>query len=230
MRTLCCWGLVAVFTLAAIDADAARRKRRRRRQVAKGTITLVTTAVEASVYLDGKLWGKTPLKPLKITPGRYRLTVKKLGYLEFEQEIEVAARRITTLRAQLLPYAGVLRVMSTEPGAKVYVDGIERGPAPTRLELRVGEHEVTVKSETREIRKTVLAVAGQEVTVALEAEEVGLDDLALAPLAPTDAPSPEPAPNPDDTLGDLALAPIAADAPATEDDLALVEPPSREST
>lgn len=217
MRAFLTYGLIAVFLLLAVDADAARRRKKRKRRGSKGTIELVTATEGASVYLDGKLWGKTPLKALKIAPATYTVTVKKLGHLEFEQKVKVERKKTVTVRAQLLPYAGVVRVSSSLPGAKVFVDGTDRGSAPARFELRAGEHEVVIQAGEQTLTRSITAVAGEEIQIAATFEEstavaeagtadedLALAPLALAPLAPTAGP--------------------AASASAGEDDLALVAP------
>ncbi|MEO1172464.1 MAG: PEGA domain-containing protein, partial [Myxococcota bacterium] len=178
--------LVAVIVLGALDAEAARRKRRKRR-AKKGIIQVLSPVAGASVYLDGKLWGTTPLSPLRISPRVYRVTVKKLGFLEFEKPLAVKAGLKSTLEAKLLPAAGVLDIKAGVP-ARVLVDGVDRGETPLRLELPVGEHEVVVVAGSREERKMVRAVAGEEVAMGAFGDS---SDLGLA-LTPLDQTPPEP--------------------------------------
>ncbi len=220
MRAFLTYSLIAAFVLVAFDADAARKRRKRSKRGPKGTITLVTATEGASVYLDGKLWGKTPLKPLKIAPSTYKVTVKKLGHLEFEQKIKVEKKKTVTVRAPLLPYAGVVSVSSPLSGAKVYVDGLERGPVPARFELKVGAHDVVVKAEGKEFRQELTAVAGEEVEVAATFETEDDAGLALAPLAPVVGSG---AGAGGDELGLELVPPSAGDGEGAED-LSLVAP------
>lgn len=173
--------LAAVVLFCAFEADAARRKRRKRR-AKKGVIHIVSPVDGASVYLDGKLWGTTPLSPLRINARSYRVTVKKLGYLEFEQRLVVKAGLKSTLEAKLLPVAGVIDVSAGE-SARVLVDGVDRGETPLRVELPVGDHEIVVVAGSREERKVVKAVAGQVIAIAAFGGAPDADlDLALTPL------------------------------------------------
>ncbi|MEL6339730.1 MAG: PEGA domain-containing protein [Myxococcota bacterium] len=199
--------LIAVILGAAVDADAARRKKRRgKRRARKGRIEVVTPVKGASVFLDGKLWGKTPLKSLRLVEKRYRVRVEKPGYLEFEQRVLVKAGQRVKVTPQLLPIAGVLRVSSTKSPATVFVDGDERGEAPLELELPVGSHEVRIVFGEEVFTEKVVAEAGEvyelEGFAAPSEDEDG--GLALAPI---------------DDDGDLALV-----APESEDGLALVAP------
>lgn len=216
MRAVLTIAVILAFLGSSLDAEAARKRRRKRKRGGKGTIELITATEGASVYLDGKLWGKTPLKPLKITPATYTVTVKKLGHLEFEQKVQVERKKTATVRAKLLPYAGVLEVSAVASGARLYVDGMERGPLPARLELKAGAHDIVVKADGQEFRERVDAVAGEVLTVTAVFEE----ESALA-AAPTETEVEE------DEGGELALAPIAqAPAPAADEDdgLDLVAP------
>lgn len=199
--------LIAVILGAAVDADAARRKKRRgKRKARKGRIEVVTPVEGVSVFLDGKLWGKTPLKSLRLIERRYRVRVEKPGYLEFEQRIRVRAGQKVQVRPELLPIAGVLQVSSTKSPSTVFVDGEERGETPLELELPVGSHKVRI-------------VFGDEVFVEKVRAEAGEVYLLEAFAAPSE-----------DEDGGLALAPIDGDgdlalvAPESEDGLALVAP------
>ena len=68
-----------------------------------GKVSLTTTD-GAEVYVDGSFKGTTPLaKPLEIPVGRHKLTIKKLGFNTWDNEIVVDANRTLPLNVILSP-------------------------------------------------------------------------------------------------------------------------------
>jgi PEGA domain-containing protein len=61
---------------------------------------------------------------------------------------------------------GTLSVTSTPPGARVVVDGKPRGVTPLELsDVSPGRHEVALKSDAGEVRRTIAVAAGKTVTI-----------------------------------------------------------------
>src|SRR5687768_3108614 len=72
-----------------------------------GSVQIQSDLVGASVQLDSKDIGKTPLPNLgvvgKLTLGKHRLRVEASGYSPFEEEVEVRFQKVSQVVVRLLP-------------------------------------------------------------------------------------------------------------------------------
>ncbi|MEM7246818.1 MAG: SUMF1/EgtB/PvdO family nonheme iron enzyme [Acidobacteriota bacterium] len=100
----------------------------------------------ARVRIDGTPLGRTPLS-VGLASGRHRLAVSKSGYLTEERTITIEPGRDVDLGVIALARApGQLTVKTTPTGARVNVDGADRGTAPMTLELP-SNRELSVRAE-----------------------------------------------------------------------------------
>lgn len=113
---------------------------------ATGRLTITSTPGGASFSIDGQQRGVTPLT-VDLTYGSHRLKVEKAGYKPQERQFEVAASKVLqdfTLVAAA--EKGKLTVYTNpEPGATLYVDGVQRGKTPLTLEMSPGVHTLRVE-------------------------------------------------------------------------------------
>ncbi len=207
-----------------------------------GTIAIDSTVAEASVEIDGKVVGKTPLKPQAVSTGTHIVKVRKLGFLEYSESVVVGAGKTASVFADLLPFAGVLVVRDAPKGAVVSVDGKEIGKAPLEHELKIGKHTVVISAPGyTALERQVVSEPGQTHLIEAKLQKAGGDELDLEPLAlapltpapPAKAPQGKAPPPQDDPL---ALEPVPV-APAKKksggdeldleplSDLALIKPP-----
>ncbi len=228
--------LAMVLTIGfALVAQPAHARRAR-----KGLLKVSSTVNGAEVFIDGRSIGQTPIKAKALRTGRYRLLVKKTGYLEFSERIRIKKGKTTKITADLLPFAGVIVVNSDIPGATVFVDGKKVGKTPLTYEVVPGRHTVLVRAKGHKtFKRKFRATPGEEEKIgAWFVNEAPADDLAMLPLdlPPLDGGGGLPAlPDvpADDGLDALALElppadddPLALAAPPADDDpLALAAPP-----
>lgn len=122
-----------------------------------GEIRIGGAPANAKIFLDD-----SPLTPprlrienqnaviSKAPVGKHRLRVSKEGYTEFNREIEVAPGKQTFVSAQL-ELARVTLNLTSEPGARVYVENEEKALIPSVGEVAIplppGRHEVRVLKE-----------------------------------------------------------------------------------
>ncbi|MBK9031519.1 MAG: PEGA domain-containing protein [Myxococcales bacterium] len=134
--------VMLVITTASARAESAR------------TVRVETTPPGATVYLgdkSGAALGTTPAE-IKLTPGDYVLVIELDGYLDELVPVPVpavsgkAARKPIDLEPILMRAAeSMLEVRGEAPdGARVVVDGEDRGTLPRRLEIMPGPHQVQV--------------------------------------------------------------------------------------
>lgn len=92
-----------------------------RRRVAQ--LEVVCEVPGAMVFIDDELVGETPLgKQLRVSAGRRRLKVQKVGYNLFEQSFEVAGAETRSIRVQLV------ETTSAAPASVLVTRGPEREP------------------------------------------------------------------------------------------------------
>lgn len=172
------WALgLSIVVLATSSADAQRR---RRRPTGDGTLILTSTIEGAEVLVDEESIGFTPLEgPIPLSPGSHTVRVRRPGFTEFSEVVQIEAGQSLALPVELFPLSMVLTVRTEPDEARVFVDGRFRGTTPIELELDEGEHSIRITHPThREVVRTVNAVAGttQALDLALEAlppEELG---------------------------------------------------------
>jgi hypothetical protein len=138
-RILSCLGLALMLAMWVAVAGATPKGK-------KVSLTVEGTIAGAKVLVDGKEIGKTPLKNKEITPGAHTIVVRKLGYVDFSAKIQVKPGKPVSVFADLLPFAGVIKVSSNVGKAMVLVDGKQVGRVPLEYEVKLGQHTVTVSA------------------------------------------------------------------------------------
>jgi hypothetical protein len=131
----------------------------------------------ATVYVDDEPVATTPLIDLlEIEPGEHTLRVSRPGWVDWEQDVVAEEGEDLFFDVTLLPFGGIVRVVSTIPGATVLLDGEEVGVTPYEGEVRIGEHDFVLQREFYEDWSATLTVgAGEEYL--LEAEMTPLPDV-----------------------------------------------------
>ena len=81
-----------VLARAGADDDAA-----------PGRLSVSTDPVGASVYVDGRLAGRTPLALDQLSAGEHRVRIQQPGYLENARVIAIESGKVTTVSARLTP-------------------------------------------------------------------------------------------------------------------------------
>ncbi|MFT7579562.1 MAG: hypothetical protein ACI9MR_001228 [Myxococcota bacterium] len=139
-----------------------------------GEVVIFSTTIGAVVEIDGQAIGKLPLKePLILPAGQHTIKVTLRGHSEFIDTFKVIPAEETELEIDLLPYAGIVKINSSQPGATIKVDGKVEGVTPFDKDVPVG---VKVISITRpgflDDTRKMLIKAGAEyiIDVALVAD------------------------------------------------------------
>ncbi len=123
-----------------------------------GTLEIRSDVSGADVFLNGKRVGTTPYKASDLTPGKYSVKVEKAGYKSFEKRVDLGSKQLV-VRAKLVAALATLRVEANVPGAKVMLDGDERGTTPLELSnVSPGRHVLAVSAEGYETHTETLEV------------------------------------------------------------------------
>ena len=157
------WPIVAGVVLVALCLAAAWRwwPARAASPAGTGTVAIETSPPGASVLVDGRERGTTPLTlPLPAgthtvtvngTTGRRELSVTVVAGTQIVHHVELANVAPTTGRLQI----------SGAAGAPIVLDGTPRGVTPAELaDVPAGEHTVTIGAGAAAVTQRVAVPAG----------------------------------------------------------------------
>lgn len=161
----------------------------------QGTATLATSPSGATVIIQGKNYGKTPVS-IPLAPGTYSVEFSLTGYKKEIKTIQVTVDQTTTLTVTLtknpvtppptnpppskpppstppptkppvtVPKTGTLKVTTSPAGAEVYIDGTFKGMSPLTITLPNGSHSVKVVLEGYESASKSVSITGGQTTTA----------------------------------------------------------------
>lgn len=128
---------------------------------AMGTLVVQSNPNGVAVFVDGVERGKTPAR-VTLATGSHILELRGSGVPRvIPLNITAGAEVSQYLEFAEAPATGQLAIQSDPAGAKVLVDGTERGIAPlTIADLAPGNHEVVLQSEAGTARHSVTVQAG----------------------------------------------------------------------
>ena len=89
------------------------------------TLILETSPSGADIYLDRVFIGRTPHDQRGVVPGLHLLRFELAGYRPRELALDIAEKRIYSIKAVLVPRTGRLSVSVVPSDARVSVDGTE---------------------------------------------------------------------------------------------------------
>jgi hypothetical protein len=138
---------------------------------AAGSLRIESDPSGAEVRLDGAPRGTTPLS-LSIPAGQYKLSVHS-GVNVKEMPVTVTSGTATVLHLTwadtapaLTAAVGNLSVATDPSGARVLVDGEDRGESPLTLRnIPTGQHRVVVRAGGNTYTRSVLVEAGATATL-----------------------------------------------------------------
>lgn len=136
-----------------------------RAMLTTGTLVLESVPPGSEVFVDGTSLGTAPLTA-DLPAGPHTVEFRNGDDTE-TVEVEVVARdRVIERLDWTAEPSGSLTIRSDPSGARVRVDGEERGQTPITLDgLTAGEHSVVLESDSGTVRRRVTVVADQTVTM-----------------------------------------------------------------
>lgn len=136
----------------------------------EGNITITSNPVQADIYINGTLMGKTPNTIENLQAGKYNLVLKKQGYKEAQKSITIETRKTISQNIDLekieqKPLTGSLEIKSEPDGAKVVINGVEKGNTPLKLDdMETGTYRITLKKEGYKDKQTETSVKFSKTT------------------------------------------------------------------
>lgn len=140
---------------------------------------LVDVPAPARVSVDGKEVGKAP-GAFNLAPGKHAIAIAAERYQPFTGELDVIGEaKSQTFTPKLVPAWAEVTVNSEPAGAKLLVDGEERGVTPLTTQIAAGNHPVELRLEGFKPWTTDVQVKANE-PLALGPVRLGLPDGQLA--------------------------------------------------
>lgn len=147
-----------------------------RLEQADGRLSVRSRPAGASVLIDGRYVGQTPLE-VEVGPGKeHEIQLTKAGFEPASRKVAVAAGEVKSLDLLLAAQEGVVHFKVEPADAELFINGAGRGRVPAELRLPAVEHEIEIRKEGLEpFRARLLPRPGlpQELKVALKRRDSG---------------------------------------------------------
>jgi len=126
-----------------------------------GTLVVQSNPTGVPVFVDGEDKGQTPAR-VSVKAGAHIVELRRGGVPRVINVVVNAGAEVShTVEFASTPETGSLKVESQPAGAKVLIDGIDRGVAPvTVTDLVPGDHEVLLQTPLASARHVVSVQAG----------------------------------------------------------------------
>jgi hypothetical protein len=154
----------------------------------------------ARLLVDGKDMGPVLGSLVEVAPGEHTLLVRRPGYREFSRRITLKPGEVQDVSAVLEAVSGIVTVKADVPGAVIFINGEDKGPAPLEgVLLPPGNHDIEARLKGFRTETSRISVrAGKDYTVNLnlrpDTDAVAQSDQPRAPvLTPSQGPDVSPA-------------------------------------
>lgn len=117
-----------------------------------GSLDVVTNPMDASVILDGKNVGKTPITLDQVLIGEHKVEIIKPGCAPVERRITIEEKKHETVEVELVQGLSI-SLTSSPANASVYVDETLIGATPILYAFPFGKHTVRVATDARYIER-----------------------------------------------------------------------------
>ena len=128
-----------------------------------GILQVQSEPAGATVMIDGREAGVTPLQGIKVQPGTHQIEIKADRYLPETAELNVEGLHKTVIfEATLTPAWAAVSLASNPPKALIIIDDQAYGETPATIELLQGEHNVSLKLPGyQDWQKKLIIIANQ---------------------------------------------------------------------
>ncbi len=114
---------------------------------ADGLVEIISKPSGASVTVNGKFRGKTPVD-VALAPGNhYQFTLFKDGYQPLHQRLKIESGKDANINVSLTPKLGKISIISNPKDALLYVDGRLMGRANQTITLPTRKHTIRVSKD-----------------------------------------------------------------------------------
>jgi uncharacterized protein (TIGR02145 family) len=133
-----------------------------------GSLDVVTSPSGATITINGKDYGTSPIALNKLLIGDYTVELSRQGYSTVRKSISISEGKSEMIN-ETLQNGRLVTIKSIPNGANLYVDGESVGKTPYNGNLTIGSHVLKIESggKTAE-RKVEIAQSGGETTFIVE--------------------------------------------------------------
>ncbi len=132
-----------------------------------GTLKVISSPLEASIKLDGKDMGQTPVTLKNLLIGEYTVELSLTGYAKAIEKTTVIEGQTATVNATLQNGREV-SISSTPTGTDLYIDDRRVGTTPWKGSITYGDHTLKIKQGDKKAEKKIsLPETGGETAFSL---------------------------------------------------------------
>ena len=145
--SLCTVWMLSAFTIEFGSSDSSDIREpdstKRRSDDYVGVIIKTKNVEDAEVYINGKLFGETPVATVDLSATTYDLEIRKKGYDTIKCRIRPKRYYTYTYIFEMQKTCGYITVQNVPSGAAVYINGSKYSSFP--VEVEPGNHTVKVR-------------------------------------------------------------------------------------
>jgi len=139
------FGYKSVESILRVEAGVSQQLPDLILEKADGSLSLTTTPAGASITVDGRYLGLTPLD-VKLPPTNdVSLTLSKAGFNTVNRSLQIRPEEDATIHADLKPVLGRIELSVTPSDAILYINDTQHGPANGALSLTAREHALSIR-------------------------------------------------------------------------------------
>ena len=128
-------------------------------------LMIETLPAGAAITLDGAIIGKTPHDLSAIASGKHAIELTLPGHLPFKKEFTVKAGDQQSIKTTLKPLPGKLTVLSSTPGARIYLDNQFKAEKSFTAEMPAGQYAIRVEARgfDQQTRTQTVAIGAESI-------------------------------------------------------------------
>ena len=119
-----------------------------------GSLDVMTTPMDATITINGKDYGITPIVLDNLLIGEYDVVLSKAGCATVTEHVSISENATAAINATL-PSGRSVTISSDKDGDEIFVDGVRVGVSPCTTELAFGSHEITAQRGVKHTSKSV---------------------------------------------------------------------------
>jgi formylglycine-generating enzyme required for sulfatase activity len=137
-----------------------------------GSVDVVTTPMDAKVYLDGEKQGTSPLTIKDKLIGSYDIRLEKAGYGTVSQSIQIKEDETITVE-ETLPQGKEVTISSTPSGASLSIDGEAKGTTPYTGTISFGSHNIKLVNGEKVVEESISVTQSGKSRWEFDVQEFG---------------------------------------------------------
>ncbi|MBI2264622.1 MAG: PEGA domain-containing protein [Armatimonadetes bacterium] len=129
----------------------------------KVRLRIVSSPSDADVTMSGRTVGRTPVDLEDHDPGTFEITVAREGYSMKRETVQLSPGESREVIFTMDPVLGTLSVSSDPPGARVFLDGAEKGETPLVIRnLSPGTYKIKMTHHNYRDHSGEIRVSGKQ--------------------------------------------------------------------